>query len=126
MGWASYGGQNSNWEKQQFLEKCFFTYEPSRWPFFLPIPSCIPFVVFPMFFRALGNSPWTFLQCYSFFPCMGIVFIDIQWQGSLMVIFGLFLHPHNWEFHVLCVAQPMGDISMNLGTEGVIFSHMKP
>ena len=91
MGWEMYGGQHSNWLEHPFLEKCVLTYEPSKCPFLLPIPSCIHI------FGAPGHSPWMFLQCSSFFPWLGSVFVNVQWLGSLLGIFVLFPHLHGWE-----------------------------
>ena len=81
---------------------------------------CLPHV-----FGAPRHSPWMLLQCSSSFPWLGSGFVDIQWMGSLLGIFVLFLHSHGWEFHVLCVAQPMGDKSTISWTKGVVLAHVK-
>ena len=80
----------------------------------------------PHVFGALVHSPFMVLQCSSFFPWLGSGFVNVQWLGSLLGMFMLFLHSHGWEFCVFSVAYPIRDKSMNLGTEGVVFSHMKP
>ena len=82
---------------------------------------CLPHV-----FGAPRHSPWMFLQWSSFFPWLGSGFVNIQWLGSLLGVFVLFLHSHGWEFCVFNVAHSMEEISTNLGTEGVAFSHVKP
>ena len=67
-----------------------------------------------------------FLQCSSFFPWLGSGFVNVQWLGSLLGVFMLFPHSHGWEFHFFSVAQAMGYRSINLGTEGAVFSHVNP
>ena len=62
----------------------------------------------PHIFGAPMHSPFTFLQCSSFFPWLGSGFVNLQWSGSLLGIFMLLPHSHAWEFRAFNVAQPTG------------------
>ena len=119
MGMGRVWQPNSYWRSHQILENMFMTYGPTH---FLMHPR----FYLPFIFGAAGNSPWTFLQCSSLFTWLGSGFVDIQWLGSLLGVFVLFLHSHGREFCVFYVAQPMGGKYTNLGDEGVDFSHVNP
>ena len=108
------------------LEKRVLTSWASKNPKTYAHSTKNPCFSLPHIFGAPRHSPFTFSQCSSFFPWLGSGFYNVQWLRSLLGSFMLFPHSHGWEFHVFSVAHPMGDKSMNLGTEGVVFSHMKP
>ena len=122
--WEEYG-QQFELSRAPIFEKCFLTPGASKNPKTYAHSTMDPRFSLPHVFGAPGHSPFTFQQCSSFFPWLGSGFVNVQWLGSLLGIFMLFPHSHGWEFHVLSIAQPMGDRSTNLRTEGVVFAHVK-
>ena len=123
--WEEYG-KNSNWAEHPFWKNVFWIPQQVKTQKCMPILPCIHVFLFLTFLELLCILDSLFVQCSSFFPWLGSGFVNVQWLGSLLGVFMLFPHSHGWEFLVFNVAQPMGDISTNLGAEGAVFSHVKP
>ena len=85
-------GMGRVWEKFELgrapiLEKCVLTSLASKNPKMYAHSSMHPHFSLPRVFGTLLHSPFTVLQCSSFFPWLGSGFVNVQWLGSLLGIF---------------------------------------
>ena len=90
----------------------------------LPVCENIHILGLPHDFGAPGIHHSRSLLCSSFFPELGSVFLNVQWLGSLLGIFVLFLPLHGWgilgsELHNQWTKQ-----SHEFGCQLICFGHV--
>ena len=92
--WEEYG-KNSNWEEHPFWKNVFWLPWQVKTQKRMPILPCILVFLFLAFLELLVILHSHFWQCSSFFPWLGSGFVNIQWLGSVLGVFVLFLHSHD-------------------------------
>ena len=89
------------WEKPSVFGKHDFDLWGKLFPKIAAHSLLHPCCCLPHIFGAPSILHSRFLQCSSFFPWLGSVFVNVPWLGSLVGIFLLFPHLHGWG--ILCL-----------------------